>query len=129
EAPLPRKARLWDPEPDVPQDARRDPWDLMSRGQPAATRRAASPVQQRRAASPARQRRRQATPSRSPPRTRSSPTHQPSSIDALAAAFAEAFRIQSQTTEKFVARQTQESRLPSFSGDPLEWPLFAHHYG
>ncbi len=48
--------------------------------------------------------------------------------DALARALVTALAAQNRTTERFVARQSQGSSLPSFGGNPLDWPIFAHHY-
>ncbi len=53
---------------------------------------------------------------------------QDAGVGALASAIVKALQAQNQTTERFVARQSHESSLPSFSGNPMDWPIFAHHY-
>ncbi|CAL8146874.1 unnamed protein product [Orchesella dallaii] len=48
--------------------------------------------------------------------------------EALANALLKVLSAQSKTTEKFVVRQSLESRLPVFSGNPFDWRLFQHHF-
>ncbi len=58
----------------------------------------------------------------------SPPQSQEAEVGALASAIVQALQSQNQQTERFVARQSQGSSLPSFGGNLLDWPIFAHHY-
>ncbi len=58
----------------------------------------------------------------------SPPQNQEAEVGALASAIVQALQSQNKQTERFVARQSQGSSLPSFGGNPLDWPIFAHHY-
>jgi len=51
-----------------------------------------------------------------------------SDVDRLANGMIKALPVQTKTTEKFVARQSQECKLPYFGGKPIDWPLFLHHF-
>ncbi len=53
---------------------------------------------------------------------------QESGIGALASAIVQSLQSQNKQTEKFLARQSKASELPLFTGSPLDWPLFAHHF-
>ncbi|UYV79853.1 hypothetical protein LAZ67_18000919 [Cordylochernes scorpioides] len=43
-------------------------------------------------------------------------------------ALVEAFKQQGLNTEKIIARQSSGGQLHVFSGNPLDWPIFIHHY-
>lgn len=50
-------------------------------------------------------------------------------VDDLANALVKALQFPNQNTGWFLARQSSSSNLPTFTGNPLDWPLFAYHYG
>ena len=48
-------------------------------------------------------------------------------VGALAEAFVKAIQLQkSDRIDNFLARQSTGKELPTFSGNPEDWPVFAH---
>ncbi|CAL8132207.1 unnamed protein product [Orchesella dallaii] len=53
---------------------------------------------------------------------------QDNSVQSLAAAIVQAVSSQNRVSERFIARQSHDSKLPIFGGNPLDWPIFHNQY-